>query len=110
MTTITRGLTYTEAITVTTPAGAADDLTGGTFLSEIRDRSGAVVADISSAFVLRDGSPNVIDFVLDPDATWDLTDGSFVWDLLVEIAGARTFVIPTESIKIVTPATRPEEV
>ncbi len=94
---------------MTTPEGVADDLTGATFYAEIRQRSGAAVADISSAFTLRSGSQNVIDFDLNPAATWDLPGGSFVWDLLVEIAGVRTFVIPTESVLIATPSTRPEE-
>jgi hypothetical protein len=108
-TTITRGLTYTEGITVTTPAGVADDLTGGTFLAEIRDRTGAVIADISTAFTLRTGEENIVDFELDTTDTWSLPEGCYIWDLLVEIDGVRTFLIPTEQIKITTPSTRPEE-
>lgn len=110
MTTLTRGLTYTEAITVTTPAGAADDLTGGTFLAEIRDRSGGIVDDISAGFTLRNGSLNIIDWVLTPAETWALAAGTYEWDLVVDLAGVKTFVIPTEQIKIATPATRPLEV
>jgi hypothetical protein len=110
MTTITRGLTHTEAITVTTPAGVADDLTGGTFYAEIRERDGDAVADISAAFTLRSGSTNIVDFSLAPEDTWSLPMGALVWDLLVEVDGVRTFLIPTETMKINTPATQPEAV
>ena len=110
MTTITRGLSYAEQITVTTPVGAADDLTGATFFAEIRTRSGVAVADIAAAFTLRDGAVNIVDLSLSPDDTWALPAGDYVWDLLTEIDGVRSFLIPTEPVTITTPATRPEEV
>lgn len=107
MTTLTRGLTYTEAITVTTPAGDADDLTGAIFFAEIRDRSGPILADVSAAFSLRSGSTNIVDFSLDVAATRALAAGTFIWDVIVDLAGDRTFLIPTESFKVETPATQP---
>ena len=46
---------------------------------------------------------------LTPAETWALDAGTYEWDVLVDLSGAKSFVIPTEPIKINTPATRPLE-
>jgi len=108
MTRIHRGLTHAEVITVLTPDQIADDLTGHVFLAKIRNSDRDLVADISSAFTLRNGTTNVIDFNLEPNASWNLPAGGFWWDLVSEKAGAKFFIIPTERITIETPSTTNE--
>lgn len=111
-TTLYRGVDYLARLssTLTDDDGVVtdDDLTGHTFLAEVRDKTGALIADLSEYFTLVDGAPESVDIDIPAADTWDIPAGRYEWDVLaVSAGGVKTFLVPAEPLNVVTPNTRP---
>ena len=111
-TTIYRGVDYIARFTstLTDDAGVVtdDDLTGHTFESQVRDKTGALVIDLSAYFALVPGVPEAVDIEIPAAITWDIPAGRYEWDVLaVSAGGVKTLLVPTEPFIAATPTTRP---
>ena len=111
-TTIYRGVDclarFSSTLTDDDDVTVADDLTGHTFLAEVRDKTGALVVDLGGYFSLVDGASDSVDLDIPAADTWDIPAGRYEWDVLaVSAAGIKTFLVPTEPCIVTTPSTRP---
>ena len=110
-TTLYRGVDYIARLTstLTDDAGVVTDdvLTGHTFEAQVRDKTGALVVDLSDYFSLVTGVPEAVDIDIPAADTWDIPAGRYQWDVLaVSAGGVKTFLVPTEPFIASTPATR----
>lgn len=112
-TTLYRGVDYVARFTstLTDDAGVVTDdvLTGHTFEAQVRDKTGALVVDLSAYFSLVSGVPAAVDIEIPADIAWDIPAGRYQWDVLaVSAGGVKSLLVPTEPFLVVTIATRPE--
>jgi len=78
---ITRGDTETLVVTITTDGSTAVDITGRTYLSQIRTQQDSTTIKASFTCTVTDGAAGEVTCVLSSTSSAALSAGLYFWDL-----------------------------
>ena len=90
---ITRGDTETLVVTITTDGSTAVDITGRTYLSQIRTQQDSTTIKASFTCTVTDGAAGEVTCVLSSTSSAALSAGLYFWDLQETASGVVSTIL-----------------
>jgi hypothetical protein len=91
--TITRGDTETLVVTITTDGSTAVDITGRTYLSQIRSQQDSTTIKASFTCTVTSGAAGQVTCVLSATSSATLSAGLYFWDLQENASGVISTIL-----------------